>query len=70
MKLILPKKIHERFGADLRRWKEVKCQKHDMSLRSTLKAGVDKKKRKQAEQPVTPQPDESAIDNNKKAKTS
>jgi len=49
--------IHFRFAVVFRRWKEQHCQKHDMSLRSNLKACVDKnKKSKETKQPATPHP--------------
>ena len=67
--VILRKMIHARFAVVLRQWKEDNCQKHDMSLRSTLKASVAKKKRKQPKTEESTHPDGSAIDN-KKARTS
>jgi hypothetical protein len=70
--IILQKMIHSRFAVVFRRWKEEHCQKHDVSLRSKLKASVDNNKGKQQpKRPATEQPDddESAIDV-KKAKTS
>jgi len=55
--IILRKMIHSRFAVVFRQWKEQHCQKHDMSLRSNLKAGVDKnKKSKVTKQPTTPHP--------------
>ena len=55
--IILRKMIHFRFAVVFRRWKEQHCQKHDMSLRSNLKACVDKnKKSKETKQPATPHP--------------
>jgi hypothetical protein len=70
--IILPKMIHSRFAVVFRRWKEEHCQKHDVSLRSKLKASVDNNKSKQKPKrlaPEQPDDDESAIDV-KKAKTS
>jgi len=67
--IILRKMVHSRFAVVFRRWKEEHCQKHDMALRQNLKAGVDKKKRKQTKQLAAEHPDESAIDI-KKTKTS
>ena len=65
--IILRKMIHSRFAVVFRRWKEEHCQKHDMSLRSSLKAGVDKiKKSKDTKRPATPHP--AGVDNNKKSK--
>mmetsp|Transcript_12469 Transcript_12469/g.17902 ORF Transcript_12469/g.17902 Transcript_12469/m.17902 type:complete len:132 (+) Transcript_12469:93-488(+) len=59
-RIILQKIVHSRFAVVFRLWKEEHCQKHDVSLRSKLKASVDtnksskqqKQKRPAPEQPV------------------
>ncbi len=69
--IILRKMVHSRFAVVFRRWKEQYCQKHDMSLRSNLKAGVDKNKKKlsnDTKRPATPHPAAAGVDKNKKSK--
>jgi len=64
--IILPKMINSRFSVVLRKWKEAHCQKHEMSLRSSLKAGVKSLPLKRA---ATQHTDES-MNEIKKAKSS
>ena len=39
-RIILQKIVHSRFAVVFRLWKEEHCQKHDVSLRSKLKASL------------------------------
>mmetsp|Transcript_22370 Transcript_22370/g.35088 ORF Transcript_22370/g.35088 Transcript_22370/m.35088 type:complete len:198 (+) Transcript_22370:268-861(+) len=67
--IILRKMIHSRFAVVFRQWKEQHCQKHDMSLRSNLKAGVDKNKKskgKETKREATPNPAGSKTSNDTK----
>jgi len=45
----------------LRRWKEERCQKHEVAFRSKLKAGVNTKKSEQPKRPAPDKPDESSF---------
>eukprot|EP00986_Skeletonema_menzelii_P020755 scaffold32210_cov114-Skeletonema_menzelii.AAC.1 len=62
--IIVPKMIHARFAVVFRQWKQLHCRKHEVSLRTKLKATVkDDKKRAATNQHA----DESVV-NNKMAK--
>ena len=54
--IVLPKMIHARFAVVFRDWKQLHCQKHEVSLRTKLKATVkdnkDTKKRVATDQPA------------------
>lgn len=71
--IILQKIVHSRFAVVFRRWKEEHCQKHDVSLRSKLKASVDtnkSSKQQKQKRPAPEQPDESNEIDMKKSKKS
>ena len=72
-RIILQKMVHSRFAVVFRRWKEKHCQKHDVSLRSKLKASVDtnsSRKQQKRPAPVSPeQPPECDAADIKKLKT-
>ncbi|KAL7490678.1 hypothetical protein ACHAWT_000225 [Skeletonema menzelii] len=70
--IVLQKMVHSRFAVVFRRWKEEHCQKHDVSLRSKLKASVDTNKSisKQQKRPALEDPDESNEIDMKKSKKS
>ena len=67
--IILPKMINSRFSVVFRKWKEAHCQKHEMSLRSSLKAGVSSSKSLPLKRAATQHTDESTNEI-KKAKSS
>ena len=55
-RIILQKIVHSRFAVVFRQWKEEHCPKHDVSLRSKLKASVDTNKSSKHQKRPAPEP--------------